>query len=290
MKPSRFSLARPTQVQECLQELAAGEGVKVLAGGQSLVPLLNLRLAHLDRLVDINRVEALQEIQASADGVTLGSLVRHRRLETDVSLAERLPIVSRVATHIGFLAIRNRGSLGGSLAHADPAGELPALMALLGARVGVCSAGGGRRDISVPDLVLGPLMTSLGEDELIVDVTVPWPVSGERHGFWELAARAGDFARLGALVKFGGGNEGAAAPWLRLVLFGSELQRLRVEDRTPAVLNASAIHETVRDMCQSLIDQEEPMGERRVVERWAMAAARRAVDDALARPGGDGDG
>lgn len=285
MKPPPFTLSRPTTVERCLEELAHGEGAKILAGGQSLMPLLNLRLARVERLIDINRVETLQAIHLGSDGVTLGALVRHHALETATPLVERLSIVPDVVGHIGFLAIRHRGTIGGSLAHADPAGELPALMTLLEARVGICSAERGRREIAMTELLVGLLTTSLREDELIVDVAVPWPTPREFHGFWEFALRIGDFARIGALVKLRAADHPSEESSVTLVLFGSELTALRVstskiDQERPS---PEAVLEAALDCCRTSLADDVLEEANAKVAQWAMTATKRAVAEALVR-------
>jgi carbon-monoxide dehydrogenase medium subunit len=182
-------------VEEAVAILAdEGEDAKLIAGGQSLVPMLNLRLARPSVLVDVGRLPLIG-IERVDGMLRLGALVRHRTLEHDPLVAAEAPLLHCAASLIGHPAIRNRGTLAGSIAHADPAAELPAVVTALGARFEVRSVRE-TRWIEVDDLFEGPFMTSLQPDEMVVAIEVP------RHGelrcsYEELAIRAGDFAVVG---------------------------------------------------------------------------------------------
>lgn len=197
MKPAVFDYVRPKSPQEAVQSLA-GAQAKVLAGGQSLVPLMNFRLNRPELVVDINDMDGLSGIIDHATHLVIGALVRHQQLVDDAVVAERLPVLSRAAQHIGHWAIRNRGTIGGSLAHADPASELPAVLTALGGTVIVQSAQGQRR-IPADEFLLGYFTTSLERNELIVEVELPIPEG--RVGFSEVVRRPGDFALVGALAE-----------------------------------------------------------------------------------------
>lgn len=187
MKPAAFEYVRAGSVEEAVRALArAGDGGKVLAGGQSLLPLLALRLARPSVLVDVNRVPGLDAIEARDGEVRLGALVRHRRLAGQTTH----PLLARAAALIGHPAIRTRGTIAGSLAHADPSAELPVCATALGMTLEVASASG-VREIAAGDFFLGALVTSLADDELVVGVRAPLP---QRWGLAEMARRPGDFA------------------------------------------------------------------------------------------------
>lgn len=200
MKPPRFDYRRAGSVADVLEELdsdPSGE-TKVLAGGQSLVTLMNLRLARPSRLVDIGGLDELARRFDDVDQVVLGSTLRHRLLETDPLIRRRLPLVAAAARHIGHVGIRNMGTLGGALAHADPAAELPMAMVALGADVYVESASRGRRRIPAERFFVSLFTTALRPDEIITWVGVPalGPLQG--WGFVEYAPRHGDYAVAGA--------------------------------------------------------------------------------------------
>jgi CO/xanthine dehydrogenase FAD-binding subunit len=194
MKPAAFSYVRPQTRGEALEALARhGEDAKVLAGGQSLVPLMNLRLAIPKVLVDINRITKLGIVERRNGELVLGALVRHRQLERDPVVVEACPILSQAAARIGYPAIRNRGTLGGSLAHADPAAELGCVLLATGGVV-VLESVHGQRNVAIEDLVLGPFTTCIRPEELLVEVRVPVLGQQARWGFAEFARHEGGFA------------------------------------------------------------------------------------------------
>ena len=194
MKPSAFDYVRPTSIEEAVAVLHAGGGeAKVLAGGQSLVPMLNFRLVRPSMLVDINHIPGLACIEEGKDGLRVGALTRHHTLETSPLVKKRFPIITAAMAHVAHLAIRNRGTIGGSLAHADPAAELPMLSVLLEARLRVQGVGG-LRVIEARDFHLGALTTALGEADVLQDIEFPYLPPGAGWGFEEVARRLGDFA------------------------------------------------------------------------------------------------
>jgi carbon-monoxide dehydrogenase medium subunit len=213
MKPPPFEYARPDTLDEALALLAeAGDEASVLAGGQSLVPLLNMRMAQPRLVVDLNRVAGLDAIEPVDGRVRLGAMVRQRTLETDPLVATRLPLVAEASGHIAHVAIRTRGTVGGSLAHADPAAELPAVAVAMGARMGLRSATG-ERVVDADAFFEGPLMTARRPDELLTAIEVPVPPPGAGWGFQEVARTHGAFALVGAAAQLhvgSGGRIGAA--------------------------------------------------------------------------------
>ena len=199
MKPPRFEYVAAGTVTEALEALAGTEGARILAGGQSLVPLMNLRLARPTLLVDVNRVGALSDFEARNGTLRFGAMCRHRFLETDPLVREKAPILAETAGLIGHVGIRNRGTLGGSLAHADPVAELPALLVALGGHV-IASSTGGERAIPAAELFVGPFTISLEPEELLTAVEIPWHSEGDGGAFSEFARRHGDFATAGVAV------------------------------------------------------------------------------------------
>jgi carbon-monoxide dehydrogenase medium subunit len=200
VKPPPFSYHRPESLDEVLATLSdLGDDAKVLAGGQSLVPMLNLRLARFDHLVDIGRVEELTAIERHNGDLVVGAGVRDRVLERDGAVAEAVPLLRAVTPYIGHFQIRNRGTIGGSIAHADPAAEYPAVAVVLGAQMEVASTRGTRR-MPAADFFTGFWSTSLEPDELLRSIS--FPVRAERSGFGvaEFARRHGDFAIAGAVA------------------------------------------------------------------------------------------
>lgn len=192
MKPAPFDYACPDTLEEAIEMLGSGDA-KVLAGGQSLVPLLNLRLARPALLVDINRVAGLDHMQVADGSFHIGSLVRHHRLIDDPDVRSSAPLLPISAAEIGHPAIRNRGTLGGSLIHADPSAELVCAMVALDSEFRLRSKRGDRR-VRARDFFLGPLTTRIESDEVLIEASVPLRPHGEGAAFLELAPRYGDFA------------------------------------------------------------------------------------------------
>ena len=194
MKPAAFEYARPENVEEAVALLASHAGeAKVLAGGQSLVPLMNFRMLRPRVLVDVNRVAELDFVAEHAGGLRIGALTRHHTLEMSPLVAARFPVLGAAMAYVAHLAIRNRGTIGGSLAHADPAAELPMIALLLEAVIHTRAATGPRQH-AVRDFFLGPLTTALAEDELVSEIILPALPPGTGWGFEEVALRHGDFA------------------------------------------------------------------------------------------------
>jgi carbon-monoxide dehydrogenase medium subunit len=198
MKPVPFAIQTPETIEEAVTLLAsAGEDdeVKVLAGGQSLVPLLNFRLAAPDLLVDINRIPQLSFIRASPGGLAIGAMTRQGTLERSADVARLAPLLAQALPFVAHRPIRNRGTLGGSVAHADPSAELCAAMLALEATV-VAVGSVGDRELSVQDFFTGPFMTALAPDELLTEIRIPRQPRGG-CAFDEVTRRRGDFAVAG---------------------------------------------------------------------------------------------
>jgi carbon-monoxide dehydrogenase medium subunit len=197
VKPSPFVYHAPRSVEEATTVLAeVGHDGKVLAGGQSLIPILNMRLAAPGHLVDINQVHGLSDVSLTDDAVRVGALVRHAQLEHHDGAYAALPLLRQALKHVAHPVIRNRGTTVGSIAHADAAGEMPAVLALADGVVEAVSASGSRQ-IASADFFLGALETSLGEDELVVAVRFARFAPGTGTSFLERARRHGDYAMAG---------------------------------------------------------------------------------------------
>ena len=199
MKCAPFEYVRPTSVDDVLAALAEADGEgKILAGGQSLVPVMALRMARPAVLVDVNRVDGLSALDHAGGNVHVGALVRHQALA-----AQTLhPLLAEAARHIGHTAVRTRGTAGGSIAHADPAAELPVVAVATGATVTVAGPQGDRW-VAAEDVFAGPLMTTLDPGEMVTGVDFPVPT---RWGFAEFARRHGDFALVTVVVAEVGGE------------------------------------------------------------------------------------
>lgn len=215
MKPAPFEYVRARTLDDALAALDADS--KILAGGQSLVPMLNMRLVRPARLVDINAVPGLEGVRPRPDGgLDIGALTRHTDLLMAPLVKERAPLLATATAHVGHRAIRNRGTVGGSLAHADPAAELPAALLALNASVLIIGRGGDRR-VPLEEFFLGALTTALAPDDILIRIEIPGtPRSG--WGFAEVARRPGDFAIAGVAAIVRGGHE--RCDDARLVAFG----------------------------------------------------------------------
>jgi carbon-monoxide dehydrogenase medium subunit len=200
VKPSAFEYHAPTTIAEAVSMLAElGDGAKVLSGGQSLVPMLSLRLAYFDHLVDIGRIDELRGIASQGNTVVIGASTTDASVEHDELVAERLPLVAKATPLIGHFQIRNRGTVGGSIAHADPAAEYPAVAVALDAEMEALSPRGTRR-IGASDFFVGFWTTALEPDELLTSVRFPVWTGRCGFGVGEFARRFGDFAIAGAVA------------------------------------------------------------------------------------------
>lgn len=200
MKPAAFAYHRAASVDQCLELLAQyGAEAKLLAGGQSLIPVLNMRLAAPAHLIDISRLSELGSIAVTETSVRVGAAVTHAELEADDGAYTALPILRQALVNVAHPAIRNRGTTVGSIAHADTNGEMPAILALTGGTAHAVSAAGSR-EIDAAALYIGPLETCLEPDELITHVDFHRFPAGTRTGFTELARRSGDYALAGVAM------------------------------------------------------------------------------------------
>ena len=200
MYPPSFDYRAARSLEEVLELLAErGDEAKILAGGQSLIPLIKLRFAAPTLLVDINGVDGLGEIREDDDSLRIGALVRHRDVVDSEMISSRYPAMAAAAPLIADPLIRNRGTLAGSLAHADPAADWASVMLALGAHVHVRSSSG-ERDISIDDFLQGPFTTSLDPTEVITEVVVPRAPARSGGTYLKLERRVGDFATVGAAL------------------------------------------------------------------------------------------
>ncbi len=252
MKPARFRYARAGSLAEATALLAEAPGdTKVLAGGQSLVPMLNMRLVRPAVLVDVNGLRELIGIAPTPEGgLRIGALTRHAELAASPAVIERAPLLAEAARHVGHAAIRNQGTLGGSLAHADPAAELPAALLALDARVRMTGPRGGR-EVAADAFFRGLLATALDPDEILTAVDVPAQPAG--WGFVEIARRPGDFALAGVAMCVGlpltlpsppRGGEGETAEEVRVVGFGVGDRPLRLAGAERLLAGATLDAET----------------------------------------------
>jgi aerobic carbon-monoxide dehydrogenase medium subunit len=197
VKPAPFEYFRPRSLDEALSLLAEhGGDAKALAGGQSLIPAMNFRLATPSVLVDLNALGELSYIRDDSGGVTIGGMTRQRALERSTLVSDRVPLVAETMPHIAHPAIRNRGTIGGSLAHADPAAELPAVTLALNARF-VVSSTSGAREVAADEFFIGLFTTTVQPGELLTEIRIPPAPARSGFAFQEISRRHGDFALVG---------------------------------------------------------------------------------------------
>lgn len=276
----------PESLDEALGLLARyGDDAKVLAGGQSLGPLLNLRLASPAVLVDVNRLRELDGVEERPGELAIGALTRLRTLERDHRVARSGPLFAEAVPYVGHVAIRNRGTVGGSLAHADPAAELPVVATALQAAIDVRSARG-VRTLAPAELFVMPLVTSLEPDELIVSVRVPALDPGTGHAWCELAQRHGDFALAGAAAVVSLDGDGACRS-ARLALAGVGPVPVDVSDAVASLVGTSpapaALVEPAERAAASCNPSSDVHASGEYRRRLVRVLARRALETALAR-------
>jgi CO/xanthine dehydrogenase FAD-binding subunit len=270
VKPPPFAYARADSVEEALELLAAGgEDAKPLAGGQSLVPALSLRLARPTHLVDVERIAGLDTIRQDGEHLSVGALTRHARLAGHVP-DPRFGALGEAARSIGHEAIRVRGTLGGSLAHADPAAELPVVALALDAELRV-AARDGERTVVAADFFLGPFTTVLAPGELLLEAAFAAP-EGARTAFAEFAWRAGDFALACVCVGLGPG-------WARVAVGGVGATPVRAAEAEALLAEGAASDEVAETAAREV----EVYGDRTAGEAYRRRLVRTLVRDALAR-------
>ena len=197
MKPAHFEYYVPDSVDQALALLLEhGDGAKLLAGGQSLVPAMNFRVVQPSVLIDLNRIEELRYIREEDGTLHIGAMTRERALEFDPVISKRTPLLAEVMPHVAHPQIRNRGTLGGSLANADPAAELPVIMLAMGARLKVSNAKG-ERWVDAKNFFIGMFATDMAADEMLVEIELPSIQPRTGWSFMEVAPRAGDYAMMG---------------------------------------------------------------------------------------------
>jgi carbon-monoxide dehydrogenase medium subunit len=259
VKPAKFEYHAPASVEEALQILQRYQGeARVLAGGQSLVPMMNFRLATPTAIVDLNRIAGLAELGEADGAVTIGAMVRQRWLEFAPLIAEKLPLLSAATRWIGHLPTRTRGTIGGSIAHADPAAEIPMILQVLEGEVVVRGPQGERR-IRASDLFLAPLTTSLAADEIITEVRFPAMPTGACHAIEEFARRKGDFAIAGISVMLVRDDERCTMARLATAGIGPVTVRLRDAE---AILEARGLGDAaIASAAEKAAEIVEPMSD-----------------------------
>lgn len=282
MFPTQFEYHRPTSVQEAVQLLGQYPEAKALAGGHSLLPAMKLRLATPAALVDLGRIEGLRGISTDG-GARIGALTTYRELEDSAELKSTLPIIAEAANTVGDPAVRARGTLGGSLAHADPAADFPAVFLALGGSVTVVGSGG-EREIAADDLFVDLLTTSLNEDEVITEISIPAPAGDVGMAYEKHAHPASGYAVVGVaavLVKSGGTCQSA-----RIAVTGATSKATRATAAEQAITGQSLSADTIAAAADKAADGLEINGDIYASEEYRAHLVKVLTRRALTRVAG----
>jgi carbon-monoxide dehydrogenase medium subunit len=278
MKPAKFDYYDPSTLQEALTLLDTHQGDgKVLAGGQSLMPLLNMRLARPNIVVDINRITELNYVRASDGGIAIGAIARQRALQTDKLIAERVPILQESAYYIAHPQIRSRGTICGSIAHADPAAELPALALALDAEMTLTSAKAART-VSAEPFFQSFFTTALEANEILTEVRFPAAPKDSAWSVLEISRRHGDFAIAGIVAGLALEPNRQVIARARLVYFGVGPMPIRVKAAEDALIGQAATEPAFEAAAQSAKQGIDPSNDIHATEEY-----RRAVSATLTK-------
>ena len=288
MIPGPFDYFAPSTLDEALALLSDhGPDARVLAGGQSLIPLMKLRLAEPSVLVDLNRVHGLGGVEERGDHLRIGAMTRHAALETSELINSRYPLIAEAAPVIADPLVRNRGTTGGSLAHADPAGDLGSVMTALGAEI-VVTGPSGARTLPIDDLLLGPFTTTLEDGEIMTEVRVPLPRAGSAGTYEKLERKVGDFATAAVAVQLTRERGSCASIGIALTAVGlTTISASAAED----FLRGGGMGEPeLRAAAELAAEAAEPAADLRGSEEYKRDMVRvltlRALRRAVARAGG----
>ena len=291
MKPAPFAYHRPETLPDALDALATLDDAKVLAGGQSLMPMMNFRLVMPAHIVDINRIDALSGIREDGDNLVIGALTRQRDIEDSPVVQARCPLLWEALAQVGHRQTRNRGTIGGSLSHLDPAAELPAVLSALDALLRIESRRG-RREVPMAEWTRGYMTPNLEPDELLTGISLPlWP-AGHGHAFLEMARRHGDFALAGVaalLTLNGSGKIDRAA----LAVTGVDVAPVRLAEAEGMLVGAQpgdALIEAAAATAESVNGLADVHASEAYRRRLAVVLTRRALTQALDRARGTANG
>lgn len=288
MKAPKFSYVRAGSVDHALELLDKhSEDARILAGGQSLMPTLNMRLSQPEILIDINRLDEMKGISLDGDTVVIGALTRHVEVMNSNIVAEHLPLIAEAMPHVAHVAVRNRGTIGGSIALSDPAAEMPACALALGATL-VVQSSSGKREIPAEEFFHGLYETARAENELLVEIRYPSQKKENVSVFLELARRHGDFAIAGICAY--GKVSGNTIDDMRLVYFASE-DRPVIGENAIAALNGKTWSDDTKEAVTSALENDlDPManlhGSSAMKMHLQKVLTGRAMDAAVARAGG----
>ena len=293
MKPAPFEYHAPTTVEEALQLLAQhGDEAKVLAGGQSLIPTMNFRLAQPGVLVDVNGLSGLATIEATDDGgVSIGALTRQRAAERSELVAGSAPLVAEALPFVAHPQIRNRGTVGGNLAHADPRSELPAVMLALSARFRIRSSEG-ERWVEADDFFKGLFWSALEAEDLLLEVTIPPPAPRSGWCFQELSRRAGDYALVGVACQIAL-DEGGSVDAARIAFLSAGQTPILVERASALIVGEQPSEELARAAGAEARNEVDPMEDVHATPDYRRhltdVLTRRALAVAFRRAKGEGE-
>ena len=280
MKPAPFAYVRGETLDQVFDLLDEhGDDARILAGGQSLMATLNMRLSAPEILIDINGIDGLSDITTEGDTLKIGALARHSQVLESSDVAAYAPLISKAMPHVAHQAIRNRGTFGGSVAFADPAAELPAVTRALGAQM-VIQGRSGQRKVAADDFFQGLFETDMKENEVLVGVEIPRIKDGEKTAFMELARRHGDYAIVGIAVQ--GRVDGGNFDDMRLGFFGAGDQPILAKSAS-AALNGQPNNEDTIKKAQDALDADlDPMPDLNGPAEMKMHLARVLTKRALA--------
>jgi CO/xanthine dehydrogenase FAD-binding subunit len=283
MKPAPFEYIRPASLAEACALLAADEDARVIAGGQTLVPMLAMRLARPAKLIDILRLPELAGIRAEAGAVTVGAATRQAQAERDSVIRTSVPLLARVLPWVGHPPTRNRGTVGGSIANADPSAEIPLVAVTLGAEI-LLATTHGERSVPADDFFIGAMLTTLGQGECIRAVRFPvWPHKRIGTGFFEISARRSDFAFVAAAAQVAlDGEDRCIDAALGLGGLGDQPLRLDVSSLKGTKLDAASVSDAVRAASLELEPGSDLHASAAYRRRVAVTLAIRAVEQARA--------
>lgn len=288
MKAAPFEYFRVADVDEACAMLAADESARVIAGGQTLVPMMAMRLARPTRLIDINRIVALSYIRADGDAISIGATTRQYLVEHDALIAAKLPLLARAIPFIGHAATRARGTIGGSLANADPAAELPLIAVILDASLSY-RAGSASADIPAREFFVGPMTTALPAGACLTDVRFPvWP-GKVGVGFHEVNARRSDFAFVSAAAQIELTDDGKAKR-IAIGVGAATDCPIRLESAEKQLAGTELDESKVKDAVRAALADIEPLADLHATaayrRRVAVTLAARAIADARAHAQG----
>jgi carbon-monoxide dehydrogenase medium subunit len=278
MIPHEFEYSAPGTLAEALALVSSG--AKPLAGGMSLVPLMKLRLAAPEHVVDIARIPGLNYIRAEADGIHIGATTTHYDVESSPVLRGKCPLLAETASHIGDLQVRNAGTIGGSIAHADPAADYPAALLALEAKLRLASASG-ERTIAVDQFFVDPFTTALEAGELIVEVIVPQEASGTGTRYRKMAHPASGFAIVGAAARVGVSSGRVA--FARLGITGLAAKAFRAREAERLLESGASPAEAAATVARDVEASSDLHASAAYRTRMAQVYAQRAITEALAR-------